>query len=92
LYALSNAGSLLALISYPIIFEPNLTLRAQAYLWSAGYIVFAISTAYLALRTFRRGQSGAAQESRASLAGPEVRPSRRVHLLWAGWRLAPRLC
>ena len=45
LYALSNTGSLLALISYPIIFEPNLTLRTQAYLWSAGYMAFAIIAA-----------------------------------------------
>jgi hypothetical protein len=57
LYALSNIGSLLALISYPIIFEPNLTLRAQAYLWSAGYVLFAITAAYLALRTYRRTQA-----------------------------------
>ena len=49
LYALSNIGSLVALISYPILFETTLTLRAQAYLWSAAYVVFAISAAYLAL-------------------------------------------
>lgn len=37
LYAASNAGSLLALIAYPIIVEPNLRLAAQGRLWSVGY-------------------------------------------------------
>ncbi|MCJ8300030.1 MAG: hypothetical protein MJK13_13995, partial [Pseudomonadales bacterium] len=41
LYALSNAGSLLGLLSYPFFFEPNFTLRSQSMLWSAGYFLFA---------------------------------------------------
>jgi SAM-dependent methyltransferase len=82
LYALSNAGSLLALISYPVIFEPNLTLRAQSYLWTAGYVVFAISTGYLALRTYRRVQGDAAQESAEGQPAAEARPSLRLHVLW----------
>jgi len=85
LYALSNTGSLLALISYPIIFEPNLTLRAQAYLWSVGYVVFAISAAYLALRTYRRIQADDVQGSRGSQPGEDQkRPSIGVHVLWIG--------
>jgi hypothetical protein len=40
LYALSNAGSLLGLITYPFVFEPNLRIHTQAWLWAAGYIVF----------------------------------------------------
>ncbi len=37
LYAASNAGSLLALISYPFLLEPAISLGAQAQLWSWGY-------------------------------------------------------
>ena len=40
-YALSNLGSLLGLLSYPFVIEPNLTLRVQAYLWSTLFVVFA---------------------------------------------------
>jgi hypothetical protein len=83
LYALSNAGSLLGLVSYPILFEPNLTLRAQAYLWSAGYVVFAISTAYLALRTYRQTQADDVQESSSSRV-EDARPSPGMHALWVG--------
>ncbi len=46
LYALSNLGSLLALVSYPIIVEPLLSLRWQGWIWSGLYIVFGLLTAY----------------------------------------------
>ena len=42
LYSLSNLGSLLALISYPFLVEPMLTLKAQGAIWSLGYFVFVI--------------------------------------------------
>jgi len=84
LYALSNTGSLLGLISYPILFEPTLTLRAQAYLWSAAYVVFAIITAYLALRTYQHRQTDEVQESRDSQPGEDKRPSVGMHVLWIG--------
>jgi len=41
LYALSNAGSLLALLSYPSLFEPLMRISAQATSWSIGFLVFA---------------------------------------------------
>ncbi|MGE5264336.1 MAG: spermidine synthase [Acidobacteriota bacterium] len=46
LYALSNAGSLLALVCYPVLVEPNMSLRSQGWFWSAGYVVFAILSFY----------------------------------------------
>lgn len=49
LYALSNAGSLLALISYPILVEPRLTLAQQDTLWSVTYAAFAAACAGCAL-------------------------------------------
>jgi len=82
LYALSNLGSLVALISYPILFEPNLTVRAQACLWSAGYAVFAISAAYLALRVSRRAHAGTRQAVGESLPSEDQRPDIRVYALW----------
>src|SRR5215831_18181377 len=42
LYSLSNLGSLLALISYPFLVEPMLTLKAQGAIWSLGYFVFVV--------------------------------------------------
>ncbi len=37
LYAASNAGSLLALLSYPFILEPHIGLANQRFFWSVGY-------------------------------------------------------
>ncbi len=42
LYASSNAGSFIALIAYPIIIEPNLSLSQQASAWSVSYGVFGL--------------------------------------------------
>src|SRR6266542_494769 len=37
LYASSNIGSFLALLSYPVLLEPMLTLRTQNLIWTTGY-------------------------------------------------------
>jgi hypothetical protein len=42
LFALSNLGSLLALLSYPLCIEPLWGGRTQALVWSAGFVVFAV--------------------------------------------------
>ena len=50
LYALSNFGSFLALLSYPFALEPFLRLRTQAWVWSALYAGFAASCGWTAWR------------------------------------------
>ena len=37
LYASSNIGSFLALLSYPVLLEPIFTLRTQNLIWAGGY-------------------------------------------------------
>ncbi|MFI4876676.1 MAG: spermidine synthase [Blastopirellula sp. JB062] len=41
LYALSNAGSLSALLTYPFLIEPNFAVSRQAAHWSIGFGLFA---------------------------------------------------
>ena len=48
LYAVSNAGSLLALLAYPFVVEPALSRQSQATLWAAGLTVFGGLCAYCA--------------------------------------------
>lgn len=50
LYAWSNAGSLLALVGYPLVVERYTSLAVQAWAWSAAYVVFAAACGWLALR------------------------------------------
>ena len=59
LYALSNAGSLLALLSYPVIVEPLLPLERQTRIWSLLFVAFALATLWCALRA-RLGAAGPA--------------------------------
>lgn len=42
LYAVSNLGSMSALLFYPFFIEPVATLTAQAWLWSVAFIAFAV--------------------------------------------------
>jgi len=55
LYAASNLGSLLALLAYPLIVEPGLTLHAQRFGWSGGYLAFILLMAGLAFMVARAG-------------------------------------
>ena len=48
LYAASNLGSFGGLIAYPLLVEPWLALRQQAWLWSAGYLLLLILIALCA--------------------------------------------
>lgn len=51
LYALSNLGSLIGLLSYPFLVEPRLSVIHQGWLWSVAYGVFVSGTIALAMRT-----------------------------------------
>ena len=76
LFALSNLGSMLALVSYPLAVEPLLTLGHQAALWSAGFVLFALACATLAWRS-----KGA--EARPLAQGDTGKPGPGLQALWA---------
>ena len=76
-YALSNAGSLLALLGYPVIIEPNIGTRHQAIGWSYAYAIFVILTAFIAIRQTARPASAVLPARSASAA-----PDWRLQLLW----------
>jgi hypothetical protein len=58
LYALSNAGSLLALLSYPVVFEPMLSRQAQANWWGWGLGGFAVCVAACAWQLYGARPAG----------------------------------
>jgi hypothetical protein len=76
LYALSNAGSMLALLSYPWPVEPYLTTHQQAWMWSIAYGGFAALCALTALRT--RNQAALPAEE----AAPVPKPALRQYVMW----------
>ncbi len=68
LFALSNFGSMLALVSFPFLVEPQLATRPQAYFWSGGYVAFALLCAFMAWAS-RAEAAPANSNARASAAG-----------------------
>ena len=53
LYALSNAGSLLALLTYPFLFEPFFGRRTLSIVWMSAFALFVVLFAAAALRVLR---------------------------------------
>jgi hypothetical protein len=77
LYAASNCGSMLALLSYPLLMEPRLRLMQQSRFWAGGYVVFVFLVATCAILLWRssaaRGATAAEREAASSTqdAAPE---------------------
>ena len=53
LYALSNVGSLLALVSYPFFFETHFTRQTQAGLWAWGLVAYVVCCALCAVKLWK---------------------------------------
>ena len=77
LYAASNFGSFAALLAYPLAIESLLTLRAQAWMWSAGFAGLAVLIAAAAMMAARGAGTGAP----ASVTVTE-RPTLRDRMSW----------
>lgn len=75
LFALSNFGSMLALLSYPVLVEPRLALGAQAKMWSLGYAMFAVICATAGWKS-----RGGDRPIRTSSAGSNREPAPDVSL------------
>ena len=79
LYAFSNLGSLLGLLSYPFAVEPWMSLRQQAWLWSGGYVLYAILTGFLAVNVAGRGRAMV-----TSHQSKTPKPGLYTHAIWLG--------
>ncbi|MBY0524273.1 MAG: fused MFS/spermidine synthase [Gemmataceae bacterium] len=88
LYAASNVGSMMALLGYPILVEPVLTIMAQSWTWAVGYIGLlglvgycgyrlwhapsAVAEAEAATRGAKDVEAPSAEESRPAMAAPQA--------------------
>ncbi|AEI64640.1 fused MFS/spermidine synthase [Corallococcus macrosporus] len=98
LYALSNTGSLLALLGYPFLVEPWVGRGAQAWAWGVGFVFFAAACAVCALDVMKQPPDAAPVATTAApvtatplTEGPGdaadatvARPTVRATLSWLG--------
>ncbi len=80
LYSASNLGSMLALLAYPVLIEPRLTLSAQSKMWTGGYIALGILTFGSALAVFLKGRSADLVEVVETVAEPA--PTVKQKIRW----------
>ncbi|MBZ2180476.1 MAG: fused MFS/spermidine synthase [Acidobacteria bacterium] len=85
LFALSNAASLLALLSYPALVEPRLDAQTQAWVWSGAFALFVLLCARVAWSA-----SGEVPASEEPEPAPPA-PAWALPLLWVGLAAVPAI-
>ena len=87
LYALSNVGSFLALLSFPYVLEPWLEQQQMGQLWTIGFWVFALLCLPVALGAWQN-------KAESDNANPAVKPGQKTKLPFAqrlSWIALPAL-
>jgi hypothetical protein len=82
-FALSNAGSMLGLLTYPVLIEPYLTSGEQAWMWSISYIAFVAVCALVAWRSASGAIREPVAETTAAVSETPA-PVWRDRLVWMG--------
>ncbi len=81
-FSLSNVASLLALLAYPVIVEPYLTLRVQAWAWSGAFVVFLVLCLACAITATRFAASPGEAVKAVAVRPSASLPGRSVQMLW----------
>ena len=79
LYAISNAGSLLGLLAYPVIIEPALTLRSQGWVWTVAFCLFAFLAGAIGLR---KTNSDRIPSTNSTPDSPTEKTTPSLRVLW----------
>ncbi len=83
LYAASNIGSMAALLSYPAIVEPLMTLKMQSLAWAGGYGVLIALTLLCAFAVWKNG-------ARTIIARENAAPlTLKTKLIWIALAFIP---
>ncbi|WP_153557658.1 spermidine synthase [Roseimaritima sediminicola] len=82
LYALSNVGSLAALLTYPFLVEPVLGVSDQSRIWSVMFCAFALLQAVLVFGLFRMGDVRPAAGPGESTVSADPPPTWKRRAAW----------
>jgi hypothetical protein len=96
LYGASNLGSLLALLSYPVLVEPFIGLGRQSQIWSAGFVTLAFlisaSGCIVLMRGMgsgKRAATGEAESCSTAAAEPAAPTTWQQRLSWIAYAFVP---
>ncbi|MFV0299129.1 MAG: spermidine synthase [Hyphomicrobiaceae bacterium] len=94
LYGASNLGSLIALLSYPVVIEPIAGLATQAHWWTLGF--FALGFSLAACGLVMVSNLGSTSPATSDILRAETRdttgvvaPTLRQRLIWIGLAAVP---
>jgi len=82
LYALSNAASLIALVTYPIFIEPWLSLYTQGWVWTGGYVLYLLVTGYAAWQAAHPKRTPAVESAKPIPQASQPAPRAGVQITW----------
>ncbi len=85
LYAASNLGSMLALLGYPVLVEPNLRLGGQSWMWAGGYGLLGLLLAGCAVFVWKAPRPAAASAD-VGTSAPTTEDGRVVEEVVVTWR------
>lgn len=88
LYAASNLGSMAALLSYPVLIEPLLTLHSQNTLWAFGYALLILMTLLCALLVWKSPKQSLRQPPHPAVSQTSA-PGLRTKLMWTFLAFVP---
>ncbi len=89
LYAVSNFGAILALLAYPILVEPALTLGQQSLAWAVGFVLLALLIAACAWFLLLRYQPLGVNQAAVEKIGLSEHVSWRLRLHWLSLAFVP---
>ncbi len=78
LYAASNSGSMIGLLSYPLLIEPNLRLKDQCAIWGIGYFIL-IVLVFLCLLVLFFFYKPASSDTSNEV---DIKPNLKIKLKW----------
>ena len=89
LYAASNLGSLLALVTYPVVIEPMLPLRIQNRWWAIGYGAFVLAACLSVAAGWRSKAHGVAAPAAPGDEGFVAKPTWERRFWWVALAFIP---
>ncbi len=91
LYAASNVGSLVALLGYPLVMEPNFSVSDAREIWSGGYLVLTFLVLVCSFIVWKDSGKDSKNEQDQSESS-KLEPSMLQKLKWVFWAFIPNSC